>query len=155
MTNGSSDTIKRMIEIIFSFLHFILVLCSIIVVSVLLISFTTSVCVNNYSCRAIHAETFKRSECGGLFGNPCFSKRADINKTECCDAGNSDCWGGLNAKDSLYWIDCDTDSRNQQGFGQTIAACSACDITVYDNGMIVVTEEQGEQKTLGVFTCKY
>lgn len=136
-------------------LFLVLALLSIIIVSVLSISIVSGVCVNNYSCRAAHAETFERSKCGGLFGNPCFSKRVDKNSTQCCDAGNSDCWGGLSADDSLFWIDCDTDSRNQQGFGQSVVACSACDISVYDDGSIVVTEEQGEKRMRAIQACKY
>ena len=56
--------------------------------------------------------------------------------------------------DALFWIDCDTE-KHEKGFGQTIAACSDCNIAVHDNGLIVVTEEQGAKKTRVTFACKF
>lgn len=133
----------------------ILGLLLVCITGVLLIHITNGVCVNNHSKRAIHAETFERSKCGGIFGNPCFSKRVNKDSKECCDSTNSDCWGGLSADDALYWIDRDTDSRDRQGYGQTVVACSACDITVYDDGSIVVTEEKGDKRMRAIQACKY
>ena len=72
--------------------------------SVLLIDIISSVCVNNLSCRDIHAEVYQREDCAGLFGtNSCFSKRVKANSKECCDAGNKDCWRGIRVKTMLYF----------------------------------------------------
>ena len=134
----------------------ILVLLSIIIAIVGLISIASGVCVNNLSCRAIHGELYRRTDCNGIFGtNSCFSKRVNTNSRECCDAKNKDCWRtSPSADDALYWIDCDTDAHSR-GAGQTIIACADCDINVYDNGMIVVNEAGGSKKTRAVYSCKY
>ena len=134
----------------------ILVLLSMIIITIALTSIARGVCVNNLSCRAIHAELYRRTDCTGFFGtNSCFSKRVNTNSKECCDAGNQDCWRtSPSADDALYWIDCDTDAHTQ-GFGQTVVACANCEINVYDNGMIVVNEEGGSKKTRAVYSCKY
>ena len=125
-------------------------------ISGLLVNLISAVCVDNQSSRAIHAEIYQRDKCGGLFGNPCFSKRVDKKSKQCCDAGNKDCWrSGSSSDDALYWIDCDTDKRTKQGFGQTVVACAACTITVSDNGLIVVTEEGGDKRTRAMQACKY
>ncbi len=132
----------------------VLALLSIICISLLLTNITSGVCVNNFSSRAIHAEVYQRDKCGGLFGNPCFSKRVNKNSKECCDAGNADCRTGT-SNDALYWIDCDTDARKSQGFGQAVVACSNCDINVDDSGMIVVIEANAQKNTRAVYACKY
>lgn len=94
--------------------------------SVSLINLVGGVCVNNLSSRGIHAEIYQRTKCGGLFGNSCFSKRVNKKSRECCDAGNEDCWwSGLSS------VDCDTDKRTKQGFGQTAVACAKCEINIY------------------------
>ena len=116
---------------------------------------TNAVCVNNLRSRAIHAELYRRDDCAGLFGiNSCFSKRVEKNSKQCCDAGNQDCWRtGSSADDALYWIDCDTDAHTK-GAGQTVVACADCDITVSDNGLIVVTEAGGAKRTRAMQSCK-
>ena len=120
-----------------------------IIISILFTSSTIGVCVNNRSCRAIHAELYERR------GGKTFSKEVKANSTECCDAGNKDCWTGKNADNALFWIDCDTKKRNKKGFGQTVVACSFCEISVYDNGLIVVNDEKEPKRTRAVFSCKY
>ena len=135
----------------------ILALLSITIICGLLISIATGVCVNNLSCRAIHAEIYRRGDCAGLFGiNSCFSKKVNTNSKECCDSKNKDCWrSGSSADDALYWIDCDTDKRTKQGYGQTVVACATCVITITDSGLIVVTDEKGEQRTRAMQACKF
>ena len=116
---------------------------------------TNAVCVYNHRSRAIHAELYRRDDCAGLFGiNSCFSKRVEKNSRQCCDAGNADCWrSGTSADDALYWIDCDTDAHSR-GAGQTVVACADCDITVSDDGLIVVTEAGGAKRTRAMQSCK-
>ena len=128
-----------------------------IMISVVSIDLISGVCVNNLSPRAIHAEIYRRGDCAGLFGiNYCFSKRVPKNSKECCDSKNKDCWrSGSSADDALYWIDCDTDKRTKQGYGQTVVACATCVITITDSGLIVVTDEKGEQRTRAMQACKF
>ncbi|CAF2505184.1 unnamed protein product [Rotaria sp. Silwood2] len=114
-----------------------------------------SVCVINRSCRAIHAEVYNRDGCATLFGlvNKCFSKKVPHDSKECCDSHNHDCYTGT-ANDALYWIDCDTDSRKTKGFGQAVVACAACNIIVYNEGLIAVEPENKPGQTIAVYACK-
>ena len=115
----------------------------------LLLSSTRSVCINNRSCRAIHAELY------GDKGFKAFSKQVKENSTVCCDARDKNCWAGPSADDALYWIDCNTKIRKKKGVGQTVVACSSCEINVYDNGLIVVNEEKEPSRTRAIFSCKF
>ena len=117
--------------------------------NVLLLSSTIGVCINNRSCRAIHAELYERK------GHKGFSKQVKENSTECCDAGDKNCWAGASADDALYWIDCDTKKRTKKDVRQTVVACSSCEISVYDNGLIVVNEEKEPKRTRAIFSCKF
>ncbi|CAF4688713.1 unnamed protein product, partial [Rotaria sp. Silwood2] len=120
-----------------------------------ILKFINSVCVINHSCRAIHAEVYNRAGCATLFGliNKCFSKRVARDSKECCDSGNSDCYTGTR-DDALYWMDCDTDSRKEKGVGQAVVACAACNIIVYDEGLIAVEPEKQPGQTIAVYACK-
>ncbi|CAF2822087.1 unnamed protein product [Rotaria sp. Silwood2] len=121
----------------------------------ILLTFTNSVCVINRSCRAIHAEVYDRKSCGQLFGliNKCFSKKVPRDSKQCCDSENSDCYTGT-TDDALYWMDCDTDSRKEEGVGQAVVACAKCNIIVYDEGLITVEPESKPGQTIAVYACK-
>ncbi|UJR08797.1 hypothetical protein I4U23_013053 [Adineta vaga] len=120
-----------------------------IIIVLLLINITNGVCVNNDSCRSVHVELYNRGNC-----KSCFSKKVGKNSKQCCDAGNKDCWRD-SKEDSLFWVDCDTDKRKKKGIGQTIVACTNCEINFYDSGLIVVAEDSGSKRTLTtlVKTC--
>jgi len=124
---------------------------SLVVLSMaLIVSFVKGYCVYNKGCRAAHAELYDRDQ--GWFSDE-FSKKVNVDGKECCNPGpDTGCIRGTD-EDAMLWIDCDTDSRSEKGFGQAIIACADCDVTINDNGMIVVSEVAGG-KTRSIYSCK-
>ena len=126
-----------------------LTLLILIVIIVCILQTVHNYCVHNKGCKAAHAELNERNQ--GIFSNE-FSKRVSVGTAECCHPDkDTGCVRG-SKEDLLLWIDCDTDSRKEKNYGQTIVACGACNITIRDNGMITVDETSG--KTRAVYACK-
>lgn len=115
----------------------------------LMVELSTAYCVYNKGCVAAHAELFQRDTLNG------FSKKVKAGERECCNPNSSGCVKG-SKNDLLLWIDCDTDSRKEKGFGQGVVACGECDINILEAGMIQVVMAVGEDKgkVLSIYACK-